>query len=221
MIYQEPSTDFDAWLTGAPTGQVGTLTVRIEDADSGDVVVADSDAGITEPRPGKYKKTLTAPDVKADYFIVWTLGSVESSEELLVTSDVTLVAIEGSYATRTDLDAYLEDGLPEGYTNAQLDRVLIKASEDIDLYASRYKMGDEGLTFASDTNPIIWRTWFTSIRGQLGIVYATCAQAEYRLARGDQFFVEPDGEGPRIGGKAKEELRRASLILPATTAITR
>lgn len=86
MIYSRPDTDFDAWLTDAPMGLVGTLTVRIEDADTGTVVVAETTAGISEPRTGYYKVTLTAPVTEADYFVIWANGSTEVKEELEVTS---------------------------------------------------------------------------------------------------------------------------------------
>ncbi len=85
-----PSQGFDAWLTGAPTGLVGSLTVRIEDADTGMVVVTETTAGIIEPRAGFYKTTLVAPALEADYFIVWKNGSTEVTEELVVSTTAPL-----------------------------------------------------------------------------------------------------------------------------------
>jgi hypothetical protein len=134
-----------------------------------------------------------------------------------------------SYATRTELGAYLEDGLPAGFSDDYLDRVLELASRDVDEYAGGFPYLGGPLKFITDADPLTWNTSLLDLHTN-AIVAATCAQAEYRLAKGDQFFVEAQlpttdfttGQQmiePRFGPKAREELRRAGIQFRATTAV--
>jgi hypothetical protein len=84
MIYSLPAGSVDLFLLEAPTGLVGTLTFRLENATTGTVEQANSTAGITEPQPGTYKRTITAPEDEGYYVDVWTNGStVVRGDELL------------------------------------------------------------------------------------------------------------------------------------------
>jgi hypothetical protein len=131
-----------------------------------------------------------------------------------------------SYATRDDLEAFLEDGLPAGYSDDYFDKVLEKASADVDdVMTGWYRLYTNELKMAVTSDPLVWIDDFHE-PWQAGIVQATCAQAEYRLAKGDQFFVEHQiggtrrsAEGlrininpePRFGPKAREALRRSGV----------
>lgn len=122
-----------------------------------------------------------------------------------------------AYATRDELDAYLEDGLPAGYDNDYLDRVLELASDDIDKFATGYVVTTSRLKFAESLDPIVWLEGVEPDQSAW-IVEATCAQAEWRLAKGDQYFVErPSNLGP----KTKQALSRTGLYMTARFATAR
>lgn len=135
-----------------------------------------------------------------------------------------------SYASVANLEDYLEDGLPGGYTNDEFERILELASVDVDLYCNAvFQDMTAPLKFATSVGPIVWdAAASTFTRLQEAIIAGTCAQAEYRLAKGDQFFVEVqrrEGEfsgnqvkQPRFGPKAREALRRSGYKLRTITA---
>lgn len=189
---------------------------------------AHTTSGITElsAPSGNYRKLITFPSTEGNYVPEWKNGSVEVLDDIVyevrVDAPVDELDLPNSYASRSDLNAYLEDGLPEGYDDDYLDKVLGLASEDIDRYcnAITYRPGSN-LKFAVTSDPFEWDEIHTGARA--AIVEATCAQAEYRLAKGDQFFVEvqrAEGEfantqvtQPRVGPKAVEALSKAGIRL--------
>lgn len=221
-----PNTTFIALLRGAPAGLVGTITAGLKDLSDDSIKIAHTTAGIDEisAPSGNYRKEFTLPADEGDYIVEWINDDVESIDDVVlevrVNAPVTELELPGSYASRSDLETYLEDGLPAGYDDDYLDKVLVKASQDVDLYANAvtYRVGSD-LKFATTTDPFEWEPIYTAARGY--IVEATCAQAEYRLAKGDQFFVEvqrAEGEfantqvvQPRFGPKAAEALRRTGI----------
>lgn len=221
-----PNTTYIALLRGAPSGLVGTLTAGLRNLADDSLEVAHTTSGIDEVNSpsGNYSKTFTAPADEGDYIVEWINGSVEVLDdtvlEVRVTAPVTELELDASYASRSDLESYLEDGLPDGYSDEYLDKVLVKASQDVDLFCTyyTYRSGSDR-KFAVTTDPFEWDEIYTFAREC--IVEATCAQAEYRLAKGDQFFVEiqrAEGEfagnqvlQPRFGPKAKEALLRSGL----------
>jgi len=221
-----PNTSYVAILRGAPEGLVGTLTVGMVDALTGADVIAQSAVDIVElaAPSGNYSIELTVPADEGEYLVMWVNDDVEVLDDVVievrVDAPIDELDLEASYASRSDLAAYLEDGIPDVYSDEYLDKVLVKASKDIDLFCNYYPytVGSD-LKFASSTDPFEWGDIYTHARGQ--IVEAVCAQAEYRLAKGDQFFVEiqrAEGEfantqvyQPRIGPKAKEALQRSGL----------
>jgi hypothetical protein len=232
-----PSTEYTALLLGAPSGLVGTLTVGVIETGGTQVVAQTTDGIIELTAPsGNYAGTVTLPAEEGLYIVQWINDDVEILDDdiLKVTSSAILdvPALEDSYASRGDLDAYLEDGLPLGYTDEYLDKVLVKASEDVDLYSSNvwsYPAATSPRKYYFDSTP----TWREDIGNLVksAVVEATCAQAEYRLAKGDQFFVEkPRAEGefsgtqvlqPRFGPKAEEALRRVGFPVRIQTATLR
>lgn len=80
MAYIAPSTSYEATVSGFPSGQVGTVGVRIVDGQ-GVTVLARTIAGIIEhpPSSGIYTKTLTSPSVPGQYQIVWDTGGSDVS----------------------------------------------------------------------------------------------------------------------------------------------
>src|SRR4051794_23381022 len=91
MIYSAPGVTFETTLSGAPTGLVGTLGIRILD-NAGGTALARTTAGIAEFPAGSgfYAVTLTAPSTAGQYTVMWDTGSVSPSttftDDLIVTS---------------------------------------------------------------------------------------------------------------------------------------
>jgi len=73
-------------LTNLPTGLVGTLGVRLEDAEN-NVVQARTTKGITEFAAGNYRVWITFPEQKGFYVVIADDEGVEAVEEYRVTND--------------------------------------------------------------------------------------------------------------------------------------
>lgn len=75
MIRATPGQSIESTTTGAPTGLVGTIGVRIVDGVGG-TTLARSTSGIVESpaSSGIYTATLTAPTTAGTYVIVWDTG---------------------------------------------------------------------------------------------------------------------------------------------------
>jgi hypothetical protein len=122
-----------------------------------------------------------------------------------------------TYATHTDLEAYIEGG--SGLDAATADRLLERAERDVDYAAGGWPVVDPtaGLKFT----PSALQDWQAAALNR-----ATCAQAEYRLTMGEDFMVKaqytrvqgPDfrvfGELPYIGPKTMRELASGGLLRP-------
>jgi hypothetical protein len=100
VIYAAPSTTFEATLTGAPTGLVGTVGVRVLD-NAGAETVARTTAGIIEFPAGSgfYSVSLAAPSVPGSYTVMWDTGTVGPAttftDDLVVTLSPTVDLIAG------------------------------------------------------------------------------------------------------------------------------
>src|SRR5690349_18573194 len=94
---------FEATVNNAPTGLVGTITVRIEDGQN-TIVTAATSSGIVESGTGIYTATLAAPDDAGQYLVIWNDGDVlEASEDLFVTGGITVASLKARY---TELGSY-------------------------------------------------------------------------------------------------------------------
>lgn len=124
-----------------------------------------------------------------------------------------------AYASVEDFENYVEGW--ETDDQAALERILERASRDVDRFVgAQYRMQDNGYRFGDLTvNPQ------ALTQGQIDAVKrSTCAQAEYRITKGEEWFVEdqyeavsgPDfatkGKLPRFGPKAREELRNSGIV---------
>jgi hypothetical protein len=69
-IFARPGDPFVATLTDAPSGLVGTLTIRVKRSD-GTTAIAATTSGIIENEPGIYTAVGTAPDVAGTYLVIW------------------------------------------------------------------------------------------------------------------------------------------------------
>jgi hypothetical protein len=86
-------------LTNLPSGLVGTLGVRLEDADGG-VLQARTTAGMTEFAAGNYRFWITFPETKGFYVVIADDEGVEAIEEFKVTASAgASVAAGPLYAT--------------------------------------------------------------------------------------------------------------------------
>lgn len=122
-----------------------------------------------------------------------------------------------AYATRAQFEAYVEGWATDD--TAALDRLLRRASEDIDEYLGDYVLEEEGDYAGLKLDP----TELTYAEAR-ALERATCAQAEYRFEMGEEFFVRPqfrstsgpefstDGKPPIVAPKARRELAGSGLV---------
>lgn len=99
----QPSATFTTTVSGAPSGLVGTIRVRLTAAD-GSVAVAASTAGVRELVAGSgcYEATITAPTTPGRFVAQWDTGSV--SPTTLVADDVLIVSsLAGPAGEPTDV----------------------------------------------------------------------------------------------------------------------
>lgn len=125
---------------------------------------------------------------------------------------------EAAYATQADFEAYVEGWVTDDPD--ALDRLLIRATDDVDSILGDYVLYDSGPYMGRKLNPPDDLT-FTENRA---LTRATCAQAEYRNTMGEEHFVRPrlhsssgpeftiDESVPWIGPKAMRELAGTGLI---------
>jgi hypothetical protein len=101
MIYARPGDSLTAVLDAGTTGLVGTLTVQLENPD-GTTETAATTSGIVEVETGIYAATMTAPDDRGTYIVIWKSGATTASEELVVTYTVP-TAVAGAFASADDV----------------------------------------------------------------------------------------------------------------------
>jgi hypothetical protein len=89
MIYANPNASFEATSSWGATGLVGTITVAVYDGVGG-TTIAPQTTGIVEVAAGTYTATLTAPGIAGQYTIVWSDGVETASDELTVTTSVSI-----------------------------------------------------------------------------------------------------------------------------------
>lgn len=125
----------------------------------------------------------------------------------------------GTYAVAADVEAYIEGGT--GLDAATVERYIVRAERDVDR-AVNVVIGrrTSGLKFDPVTD--------LDATQREALERATCAQVEYRLRMGDDFFVQHQRESmsgpetsvsgrvPRIGPQVRDELISGGLY--ATTA---
>lgn len=123
-----------------------------------------------------------------------------------------------TYALQTDLEAYLEDSPLTMPAGGVADRLLGRAERDVDTLLVGYGAlnATTGLKYDPAVDLEAWQV--------LALNRATCAQAEYRLRMGEDFFIVaqydrqqgPDftieGELPYIGPQVERELQATGLI---------
>lgn len=200
---------FESLLMDAPIGLVGTMGWRVIDPISLVEVIGHKTAGITEPSPGTYFTTSTAPLVADQYLIVWDYMGTEATEAL-----VTQVApiISSRYAQLTDLRNY--STLVSSYSDDELNAILRDAERWIDWYLPPWPVDPTtGLKLSPpDMNP----------EQAIQLNNATCAQGEYMLHMGPGFFISgstdivggdfSEKQAPKIAPKAKRHLIEGYLI---------
>lgn len=152
-LYVAPSTNFQASLSNAPTGLVGTIGVRILDGD-GDTVTARSTAGIAESPAGSglYFVTLTSPALLGPYTILWDNGvvgpSTTATDALYVTYDG-LPPTPPSSGLLTLADYKLAAGIPgsDVRKDDQITQLIAAASLAVRNYTER----DFGVAAVTET----------------------------------------------------------------------
>jgi hypothetical protein len=226
MIAARPNTEFEAALTGAATGQVGTLTVQIVDPPTSRVLVAPTSADIVEfpADSGVYTATLIAPDEEGAFLVVWSNGG---AEDLIVSAraidGIVLPEPSAAYATPQDVRDYT--------TN---ERVLMLDDETLTKHILQAEpFVDRAVGFVaknSNTNRRFDPTRLTQ-ENRTTLARATSAQVEYLVIMGDDHFTRPqfkrvsgpefsyetaDGGLPRIAPKVHDELAGSGILRLST-----
>lgn len=128
------------------------------------------------------------------------------------------------YATRAELNAYIEGGVAAlGFPDddEHVTPLLTEASHDVDRYVGpAWPFEEDGFRFG-----VIAENPKDLTDGQIvNLVRATCAQAEYRIVKGPEFFRNDQHEstsGPdfstrgklsRYGPKMREALHYTGLV---------
>lgn len=200
---------FESLLMDAPIGLVGSIGWKVIDPITLAEVIGHKTQGITEPSPGTYFTTSTAPLVADQFLIVWDYMGTQATEAL-----VTQVApiIGPRYATVPDLRNY--SSLVSDYTDDNLNETLREAERWIDNYLPPWPvLEDTGLKLSPpDMNP----------QQAIQLNYAACAQAEYILHMGPGFFISGSTSiqggdyseqfAPKIAPKAKQHLINGRLL---------
>ena len=185
---------FESLLVEAPPGRVGEMGWKLIDPSDEHVVIGRRTTGITEPSPGTYYTTDTAPLVADQYLIVWDDDDTYATEAL----QVQVAPIIGSrYAQVVDLRNY--SPLVEGYSDDVLNQTLREAEHWIDWYIPPAELLDTGLKY----DPLSMHE-----ADAIQLNYATCAQAEYILHMGPGFFMSG---GTRISGGDYQEAGAAKV----------
>jgi hypothetical protein len=128
-----------------------------------------------------------------------------------------------AYATQADFETYVEGWVTDNPD--ALARIMQRASRDIDrVCAGGEPDGTTGLKFSPTPD------WFDDQQVQ-ALKRACCAQTQYRLIRGEEFFIDysptritgPDfnqeGKPPRLSPEARRELE-TSGIKPTSARMT-
>jgi hypothetical protein len=142
MAYAQPGTTENAFLDGAPSGLVGTLTFKVITA-TGASSITETTSGITEIVPGVYRKQFTVP-VSGEYLIVWHDGTTAITEELVVTEtghppprNTSLVPTLGDVATLVRARTVDENGNRGAFTSStnptddQVDELIGRAVDEV------------------------------------------------------------------------------------------
>lgn len=208
-INAQIGASFEALLIDAPVGKVGLLGFKLIDPANEAVLIPRRQTGITEPSPGSYYTTDTAPLTADVYLVVWDFEGVEATEDLIVQ----IAPIIGPrYATVTDLRNY--SALVQPYDNDTLNTTLREAERWIDSYV-----------WPADSDPdtgLKYDPLDLSVTDAIQLNYATCAQAEYILHMGPGFFMSgstrisggdyQESGAPKIAPKAKQHLLNGGFI---------
>lgn len=191
-MYVNPSTSFEA-VAKFPTGLTGSIGVRIID-NVGATTVARTTAGISEYPAGSgvYQITLTAPDTRGQYTIVWDDGTHYAVDDLVVTSSITGTVSGDTYATTDELFRILKIRNPTADQTAAGDRVMIAAAGEINAeidLAEGVDLTDAQLALAAQVNldraADLWRHTETipGVTGLLGDSEITGLPGRYSWTR--------------------------------------
>jgi|GEM_PF-1983878 len=172
-------------LTNLPAGLVGTLGIRLEDADNV-VIQPRTTAGITEFAVGNYRVWVDFPDTKGFYFVVADAEGVEAIEEFHVTTDL-VVLTPGPLnfvPTVDDVAAHLrartkgkmgdEVGTFDGSTRPTAQQVLERIPKGVRKVATGI-----GLTICEGSDPDTQQSLYDDARDLAALFVATRIEREY------------------------------------------
>src|SRR5262245_2307703 len=92
--------------------------------------------------------------------------------------------MDAAYATRAQFEAYVEGWTTED--SAALDRLLSRATDDIDAFLGDYSLIETGTWAGRKLDPAT-----LTFAENRSLYRATCAQAQYRFEQGEEFFTRP------------------------------
>lgn len=125
-MYALPGETRTATLGNAPSGLVGTLTVKVIDPLTGTVHQPPTAVGVVEYAAGEYAAPIVAPTTAGDYAIVWDAGTEEVAEELFVRgnlSSATPAAPGTPYFSVAEFRARYPDVTVARASDAEVERV--------------------------------------------------------------------------------------------------
>jgi hypothetical protein len=203
-------TTFESLLLSAPTGLVGSMSWGLMNPVTGVYLLGPRTIEITEPTPGTYVTTDTAPLTPGEYLMVWAYSGTSSSEDLVVQL---APIISPRYATVADLRNY--SALVSDYSDDDLNTTLREAERWIDDYLPPWPyLDDTGLKLDPTT-------MLPQVAVQLN--NAACAQGEYILHMGPGFFISGSTSiqggdyseqfAPKLAPKAKRHLISGRILL--------
>jgi hypothetical protein len=215
---------FETVLSPYITGRAATLTIEVFDPSDGAVLNAASGVGIVETATETYRAERAVVTAGDGRIVRWR-DTTDGAPGEIVGEDIVDVAAaplvpglgEPTYATAEDFEAYVPGWVTDN--EAALKAILVRAERDVDLILGLW-----------DLDPVTGLKWTPATElasyEAAALRDATCAQAEYRIALGADFFVTPrprrvsgpdfteewDQAQPHIGPKVWIELARAPRL---------
>lgn len=203
-------------LTNLPEGLVGTLGIRLEDADNV-VIQPRTTAGITEFAVGNYRVWIDFPDTKGFYYVVADDEGVEAIEEFHVTTDLVVLTpgplnfvptvddVATHLRARTKSKMGGEIGTFDGSTRPTAEQVLERTPKGVRKVASAI-----GLMICEGGDPETQQSLCDDARDLAALFVATRIEREY--------FPEQVGTGRSPYKEMLEDFKDGMKVLREAVA---
>ncbi len=145
-MIEAPGATFEATTIQFASGAI--VGVRIRDGQGADTLTRTTSGvveDVTVASAAVFRKTLTAPTVAGQYWIVWDDGVTLDTQELVVAYSATVPLTGQLYVTRDELKTALSL-TGQSYADDDIDMACNSASRAIDWASGRYFYSDPGST---------------------------------------------------------------------------